>query len=40
MQNITSTVRNETAKIERKVKNGVLTVLWTYLSVFFNIFNK
>ena len=37
MQNITSTVRNETAKIERKVKNTVLTILWTYLSVFLYI---
>ena len=38
MQKMTSTVRDETAKIERKVKNDNLTVLWTYLSVKFTIF--
>ena len=38
MQKMTSTVRDETAKIERKVKNDDLTVLWTYLSVKFTIF--
>ena len=36
---MTSTVRDKMAKIERKVKNGVFIVLWTYLSVIFNIFH-
>ena len=33
MQKMTTAVRDKTAKIERKVKNTVLTIYRTYLSV-------
>ena len=36
MQKMTSTTRDKTAKIERKVKNGVFIALWKYLSIFLN----
>ena len=31
-------MRDNTANFERKAKNGVFLVLWTYLSLFLNVF--